>query len=107
MSKKKIVVMPRTAKYLSQMGEQIHLARLRRKLSSSLVAKRAGISLPTLYAIEKGSPTVAIGNYANVLMALGGMDQDLLNIAKDDIVGRTMVDLEIPIPRRAPKEKKK
>jgi transcriptional regulator with XRE-family HTH domain len=44
------------------MGEQIKLARLRRKLSSELVAERAGISRQTLNSIERGASTVAIGS---------------------------------------------
>ena len=70
MSKRTVVVMPKTREILEQMGEQIRLARLRRKLSAQLVAERAGISRQTLTAIEKGTPTVAIGAYAAVLHAL-------------------------------------
>jgi DNA-binding XRE family transcriptional regulator len=46
------------------------MARLRRHLPSELVAERAYISRQTLTAIEKGSPSVAIGAYAAVLHAL-------------------------------------
>ena len=46
-----IVVMPSTQKILEQMGEQIKLARLRRKLSAELVAERAGVSRVTLWNI--------------------------------------------------------
>ena len=44
MSKKSIVIMPDTQKVLEDMGEQIKMARLRRNLSTELVAERAGIS---------------------------------------------------------------
>ena len=44
MSKKATVILPKTQVILEQMGEQIRLARLRRHLSSELVAERAGIS---------------------------------------------------------------
>ena len=54
-----VVVMPDTQKILEKMGEQIKLARLRRNLATELVAERAGISRATLWAVEKGSPTVA------------------------------------------------
>ena len=64
MSRTASVIMPQTRAILQQMGEQIRLARLRRKLSASLIADRAGISRTTLVSIEKGSPTVAIGAYA-------------------------------------------
>lgn len=61
MAKKTVVIMPQTRDILVQMGEQIRLARLRRKLTLELVAERAGISLATLASIEKGTPTVSIG----------------------------------------------
>ena len=70
--------MPKTREILEQMGEQIKLARLRRKLSAQLIAERAGISRQTLNAIEKGSSTVAIGSYAAVLHALNNLDTDFL-----------------------------
>lgn len=104
MSKKSTVVMPQTKEILTQMGEQIKLARLRRKLSSQLVAERAGISRQTLNSIECGAPTVAIGSYAAVLHALNNLDYDLLLIAKDDEFGRKLQDLALPMRKRAPKK---
>lgn len=95
--------MPDTQKILEQMGEQIKLARLRRKLSAELIAERAGISRATLWAIEKGSPSVAMGMYAAVLHALNGMDRDLALIAKDDEFGRKLQDLELVTRKRAPR----
>ena len=103
MSKHSITVMPSTQKVLEQMGEQIKLARLRRQLSAELVAERAGISRATLWNIEKGSPSVAMGAYAAALHALGGMDRDLGLIAKDDELGRKLQDLELLPKKRAPK----
>ena len=104
MNKRSITVSPKTAEILEQMGEQIKLARLRRRLSAELVAERAGISRATLWNVEKGSPSVAIGIYASVLHALGNMDKDFLLVAKDDELGRTLQDLESPVRRRAPKK---
>ncbi len=104
MNKRGATVSPKTAEILNQMGEQIKLARLRRRLSAELVAERAGISRATLWNVEKGSPSVAIGIYAAVLHALGNMDSDFLLVAKDDELGRTLQDLELPIRRRAPKK---
>ena len=104
MNKRGVTVSPKTAETLGQMGEQIKLARLRRRLSAELVAERAGISRATLWNVEKGSPSVAIGIYAAVLHALGNMDNDFLLVAKDDEFGRTLQDLELPVRRRAPKK---
>ena len=104
MNKRGVTVSPKTAEILEQMGEQIKLARLRRRLSTELIAERAGISRATLWNVEKGSPSVAIGIYAAVLHALGNMDNDFLLVAKDDELGRTLQDLELPMRRRAPKK---
>ena len=104
MSKKSVVLMPQTRNYLCQMGEQIRLARLRRKLSAQLVAERAGISRQTLTSIENGASSVAIGAYAAVLHALNSLDKDLLLIARDDEFGRKLQDLELPTRKRAPKK---
>lgn len=104
MGKKTITILPKTQTILAQMGEQIRLARLRRRLSSELVAERAGISRMTLIKIEKGSPSVSIGSYAAVLHALNGLDTDLLLVAKDDELGRKLQDLGLPTRCRAPKK---
>ena len=104
MGRKAITVLPQTQKILCQMGEQIRLARLRRHLSSELVAERAGVSRQTVTAIEKGSASVALGAYATVLHALGGLERDLLLIAKDDELGRKLQDLELPQRKRAPRQ---
>ncbi len=103
MGKKAVVLLPKTKTILEQMGEQIKLARLRRDISSELVAERAGISRATLWNVEKGSPSVAIGIYAAVLHALNGMDTDLLLVAKDDELGRKLQDLKLTTPKRASK----
>ncbi|MBP5293144.1 MAG: helix-turn-helix transcriptional regulator [Clostridia bacterium] len=103
MGKKAVVLLPKTKNILEQMGEQIKLARLRRDISSELAAERAGISRATLWNVEKGSPSVAIGIYAAVLHALNGMDTDLLLVAKDDELGRKLQDLKLTTPKRASK----
>jgi len=105
MGKKSLVLLPQTQAILETMGEQIKMARLRRRITAELVAERAGISRATLWAVEKGSSSVAIGIYAAVLHALNNMDGDLLLIAKDDALGRKLQDLDLPIRKRAPRKK--
>ena len=107
MGRKAVTVLPQTQKLLSQMGEQIRLARLRRHLPSELVAERANVSRQTLTSIEKGAPSVALGAYAAVLHALGGLEQDLLLIAKDDEMGRKLQDLNLSQRKRAPRREGK
>ena len=104
MGKKSVVIMPDTMKILSILGEQLQFARLRRGLSVNLVSERAGISRATLWQVEKGSPNVAMGIYAAVLHALNGMDKDLLLVAKDDELGRTLQDLKLKRRTRRAKQ---
>lgn len=104
MKKASYNILPSTEEILKTMGEQIKMARLRRNLSVELVADRAGISRASLWNVENGSPSVAIGIYAAVLHALNNMDKDLLLVAKDDVMGRKMQDLNLPIRKRAPRK---
>jgi len=53
MNRSKYTLLPRLTKILEELGEDIKLARLRRKLSVEQVAERAGISRSTLWQIEK------------------------------------------------------
>ena len=97
-------ILPATEEILKTIGKQIKLARLRRNITVDLVAERAGISRASLWNVEKGSSSVAIGIYAAVLHALNNMDKDLLLVAKDDVMGRKMQDLNLPIRKRAPRK---
>lgn len=94
MATRKQILFPKHQKILEQVGEQIKLARKRRKLTTIQVAERAGIDRTTLYFIEKGKPSVSIGAYFNVLRVLG-LEQDFLQLAADDAFGRKLQDLEL------------
>lgn len=96
-------ILPGTEEILKTMGEQIKLARLGRSLSAELVAERAGISRATLWKVEKGDPSVAMGIYAAVLHALNNLDKDFLLVAKDDELGRQLQDLNLITRKRAPR----
>ena len=84
-------------------GEQIRLARLRRNLSIAQVAERATCSPLTVSRIEKGVPTVTIGIYLRVLYALQ-MDEDILLLAKEDVMGKALQDLSLKKRKRASKK---
>lgn len=92
-------------KVLPLLGDQIKLARLRRQLSAAVVAERAGISRSTLWQVEKGNSSVALGAYFLVLFALG-LEKDLLSIAQDDMLGRKLQDAKLVVRKRAPKLKR-
>ena len=106
MGKKITRPLPSLQRLLHQLGENIRLARLRRKFSASLVAERAGMSRNTLRAIEQGSPQVTFGAYANVLLSLG-LEKDLALIAQDDVLGRKLQDAGLPTKARAPRINRK
>ncbi len=103
MESKKLQILPSTTKILQRFGQNIKLARLRRKISAEQVAERANISRPTLLSIEKGIPGVAVGSYAQVLFVLN-LEKDLLKVAADDILGRKLQDAALTIKERAPKK---
>lgn len=94
MRTKKQVLLPQFRKILGQLGENIKLARKRRKLTTIQIAERAGIDRTTLYLIEKGNPGVSMGAYFNVLRVLG-LHDDFLKLAADDEFGRKLQDLEL------------
>ncbi|WP_202702741.1 helix-turn-helix domain-containing protein [Flavobacterium sp. UGB4466] len=94
MNRKKQIIYPKYKKVMEQMGENIKLARKRRKLTTTQLAERADIARSTLYLIEKGNEGVAIGAYFNVLRVLG-LQEDFLKLAADDTFGRKLQDLEL------------
>ncbi|MBO8469717.1 MAG: helix-turn-helix transcriptional regulator [Spirochaetes bacterium] len=89
--KKEVLLYPKEKRMLKKVGEQIKLARLRRKLSTSLVAERAKISRATLWKIENGDPTVSMGAYLSVLFAID-LAEDILFLAREDEEGRKLQD---------------
>jgi len=102
MRSRKPILLPKAQKVVSTLGENIKLARLRRKYSTQQVSERANISRPTLLSIEKGNPNVSIGAYVKVLMVLG-LEKDINKVAKDDDLGRRLQDANLIIKERAPK----
>ena len=83
MARKTVTLLPCTEQILQKAGANIKRARLRRNICAEHVAERAGISVDTLSAIEKGVSTVSIGAYAAVLAVLK-LDNDLETIALDE-----------------------
>ena len=102
MGRNSIILLPVTQRYLAGLGENVRLARLRRQLSAVQVAERAGISPPTLRAIERGDANVSMGAYASVLLCLG-LDKDLAQVGREDELGRKLQDAKISVGKRAPR----
>lgn len=98
------MISPKINRMLENLGENIRLARLRRRLSAQQISERANISRPTLSSIEKGRPNVSIGLYIQVLFVLG-LAEDILKVGRDDELGRKLQDAELTVKERAPKRR--
>ena len=90
--------MPKAARQaLAKLGEDIAVARKKRRISTVSMAERAFISRGTLYKVEKGDPSVSIGIYATVLAILG-LVRDLGNVADrtSDTLGLDIDEERLP-----------
>lgn len=96
-------LLPKERRIIEDLGENIKLARLRRKLTAEQVADRANISRKTLWHVEKGSDHISIGTILQVLSVLGLKD-DFKNVAKDDLLGRKLQDMDLLSKKRGPKK---
>ncbi|MES2634939.1 MAG: helix-turn-helix transcriptional regulator [Pseudomonadota bacterium] len=105
MPRKPPIVFPQEQRLLSQLGERLKLARLRRKLSNAVVAQRAGISRTSLYKVEAGDAGATLGTYLRVLAVLG-LESDINGLAADDKVGRKLQDLALEAPTTAPRRRR-
>ena len=82
---------------LAKLGEDIRVARKKRRLSTVSMAERAFISRNTLYKVEHGDPSVAVGIYATVLSLLG-LAARLGDVAdrRDDTLGLDLEEQRLP-----------
>ena len=102
MKSRKRVLMPEEQKILTDLGENLKLARRRRRLTSEQVAERANISRSTLWHVEKGSNHISIGIYLQVFSVLG-LAEDFKNLASNDPLGRKLQDAQLSTKKRIKK----
>ena len=82
---------------LRKLGQDIREARLRRRISTTIMAARASISRTTLGKLEKGDAGVRMGSYATVLFVLGLTDKiSLLADARNDEIGLELAEEQLP-----------
>jgi len=99
-------LLPKEKRILSRLGENLKLARLRRKFSAEMVSERARISRTTLWNIETGKSTTSITTLLQVL-SVYGLEKDLLKVGEDDILGRKIQDTKLSIGKRVSNRKSK
>jgi transcriptional regulator with XRE-family HTH domain len=91
---KKNTLLPKERRILQSLGENIRLARLRRKLSTEMVAERAHLSRSTLWGLERGEANVSIHSLLQVLSVLG-FEKELAELAAQDPLGRKLQDAQL------------
>jgi transcriptional regulator with XRE-family HTH domain len=101
MARKTAPLLPRTKRLLTEFGERLKLARLRRRLTAKMVAERAGMSVMTLRSLESGAAGVTMGAYLSVMQVLS-LEQDLNKVGESDELGRRLQDAQLS---RAPGQK--
>lgn len=92
---------PIAGQALRELGENLAIARVRRRESQRAWARRVGCSVPTLIRLEKGDPGVGVGLYATALWLIGrvGALPDLAAPAQDK--GALESDVRDAFRRRA------
>ena len=78
---------------LKTLGENLAIARIRRRESQRLWAKRVGVSVPTLIRMEQGDPGVSAGIYATALWLIGRVQS--LAEAADPKNDRSALELDV------------
>ena len=95
MKPRKPLLLPKARKSLEILGQNLKLARIRRRISAAMMCERACVSHATLTAIEQGKPSVSMAGYMSVLFCLN-MHTDMEKVAADDVLGRELQDLQLP-----------
>src|SRR5215468_7651196 len=92
---------PAAAAALRSLGENLAIARVRRRESQRAWARRLGVSVPTLIRMERGDPGVGAGIYATALWLMGRINAlpELAAPANDR--GALENDVRAAIKRRA------
>ena len=91
--KQRAILFPDQQRAVEALGQNLFLARKRRKLTKKLICERTGLNYRTVARIEKGEPGVSMGHYVRVMAALSLMD-DLIKIGLNDELGHKLQDIQ-------------
>ncbi|MGQ0507083.1 MAG: hypothetical protein ACT4TC_17385 [Myxococcaceae bacterium] len=86
---------------LRKLGGDLAIARVRRKESQRVWAKRLGVSVPTLIRLEQGDPGVGIGIVATALWLVGRVEALGTIAAPSTDIGALEQDVRAAEKRRA------
>lgn len=91
---------------LQSLGQNLSIARRKRRMTQASLAERAGINVSTVRRLEKGHPGASLGALAMVLLVLGekGRLGNLMDVAADPI-GLAIGVEELPQRVRSQKRK--
>lgn len=80
-----------TPKEITELGRNLKLARLRRGWKISELQQESGVGVQTIKEIEEGFANVSFYHIFSLLKAFG-LTEDVALIAKDDKIGRKLLD---------------
>ncbi|HJV97267.1 MAG TPA: XRE family transcriptional regulator [Albitalea sp.] len=92
---------PAAATALKQLGENLAIARVRRKESQRVWAQRLGVSVPTLIRMEQGDAGVGVGVYATALWLVGRVQALPTLVDPQSDRGALELDVREAVRRRA------
>src|ERR1700741_533356 len=95
------VMPPAGAQARRALGENLAIARVRRRESQRAWAKRLGVSVPTLIRLERGDPGVGAGIYATALWLMGRVSALPAFAAQAEDRGALESDVRETVQRRA------
>lgn len=92
---------PAAANALRKLGEDLAIARSRRRESQRVWAKRLGVSVPTLIRLERGDPGVRVGIIVTALWMIGRADALAALAAPEHDRGALELGVREAVARRA------
>lgn len=93
----------RAQRDLRKLGNDISIARKRRRFTQKQLAESASVNVSTIRRLENGDAGVSLGTLTMVMLVLGESQRiaDLLDVGRDD-VGLTLGVMDLPKRVRGP-----